>query len=134
MAASYPIGFSPLSEKEAGKQPDDYDSEPMDMDATVPNVGNSKYFTWQPVRRHEHPTNPLTNGFISSRILPDGSNTFRCSTALESEFEIPDVPDYNAWQRMQQASFREEYGVDPANPQSAPVVLTSGTINLGWKE
>lgn len=110
-----------------GKQCDNH-SEPMDL--SVPDVGNSKYFTFAPVRKHEHPTNPHTNGFISSRILPDGSNTIRFTTAMNTDFEIPDTPDLSGQIRMSSCS----YDVDYAALEEKPVVLTHGNINLGWVE
>ena len=101
-------------------------SEPMD----IPSVGNSKYFTFTPVRRHQHPTNPDTNGLISSRILPDGSNTFRLTTALGTDFTIPEVPDCSAAHRMNSESFYTEY----SGLEHKPTVLTHGEVNLTWKE
>lgn len=101
-------------------------TEPMD----IPTVGDSQYFTFAPIRRHQHPTNPNTNGLISSRILPDGSNTFRLTTALSSDFTIPDTPDNSAKMRMMSDSFRDEY----SSLSEKPVVLTHGEVNLTWKE
>lgn len=101
-------------------------TEPMD----IPSVGNSEYFSFAPVRRHQHPTNPDTNGLISSRILPDGSNTFRLTTALSSDFVIPETPDDSAKMRMMTESFNDEYSGLPEKP----TVLTHGEVNLSWKE
>lgn len=101
-------------------------SEPMD----IPSVGNNKYFRFAPVRRHEHPTNPDTNGLISSRILPDGSNTIRFTTAMSADFVIPDNPDYNALIRMESKEFQEEY----KDCQEKPFVVTHGQVGLYWKE
>ena len=104
-----------------------YDSsEPMD----IPSVGNSNYFTFANVRRHDHPRNPNTNGFISSRILPDGSNTFRLTTALGTDFIIPSQPDDLAKQRMSSESFYNEF----SGLEKKPTVLTHGEIPLYWKE
>jgi hypothetical protein len=101
-------------------------SEPMD----IPSVGNSKYFSFAPVRKHHHPTNPNTNGLISSRILPDGSNTIRFTTALTSDFEVPEKPDESAMHRMQSDSFYEEY----RDRDKKPEVLSHGEVFLSWKE
>jgi hypothetical protein len=101
-------------------------SELMD----VPSVGNSQYFTFAPIRKHQHPTNPNTNGFISSRILPDGSNTIRFTTALGSDFTINEEPDNIARQRMLSEAFHNEYsGLD-----QKPKVVTHGEVLLTWKE
>lgn len=102
------------------------ESERMD----IPNVGNSEFFRFVEVRKHEHPTNPATNGFISSRILPDGSNTFRFTTALGADIPIPDQPDWSAFNRMNS----EEYKTDYAFRNEKPKILTSGAIDLFWKE
>lgn len=101
-------------------------SEPMD----IPSVGNSKYFAFPPVRKHHHPTNPLTNGLISSRILPDGSNTFRVTTALSADFELRDYPDQTAQERMNSEAFHEEY----KGRDQKPEVIHHGEVFLSWKE
>ena len=106
-----------------------YDStEPMD----IPSVGNSEYFTFAPVRRHQHPTNPNTNGLISSRILPDGSNTIRFTTALSTDFQVPDKeePDISAKMRMASDQFKEEY----SGRSEIPNIVYSGHVGLTWKE
>lgn len=110
-----------------GKQCDD-NSEPMDI--PVPDVGNSKYFTFAPVRKHQHPTNPLTNGLISSRILPDGSNTIRFTTALAQDIEIPDKPDFSAYVRMNSEDYQKDYSL----VGEKPTILSHGEISLNWVE
>jgi len=101
-------------------------TEPMD----IPSVGNTEYFTFAPIRRHQHPTNPDTNGFISSRILPDGSNTFRLTTALGADFQVPDTPDISGKMRMNTDEFAEEY----SGLHKKPFVIHSGHIGTTWKE
>lgn len=104
-----------------------YDSsEPMD----IPNVGNTEYFTFAPVRRHVHPTNPDTNGFISSRILPDGSNTIRFTTSLGLDFVVPEDQTVSGKMRMQSEEFQQEYD----GLEEKPVVVASGNVGLTWKE
>lgn len=104
-----------------------YDSsEPMD----IPNVGNAEYFTFAPVRRHVHPTNPDTNGFISSRILPDGSNTIRFTTSLGLDFVVPEDQTVSGKMRMQSEEFQQEYD----GLEEKPVVVASGNVGLTWKE
>lgn len=116
-----------------GKQPVDNGDEPMDecYDRDIPNIANSKYFTFAPVRKHNHPTNPNTNGLISSRILPDGSNTIRFTTALTADIEVPETPSDTAQWRMNTESFHEDYS---ARGEDKPTILQHGVINLNWVE
>jgi hypothetical protein len=107
--------------------PDEMDDK---FSEDLPSVANSKYFTFTQPKKFAHPTNPTTNGFISSRILPDESNLLRLSTALSADFEIQKAPDISGYYRMNSPSFKEEY----ANMITPPTILSHGEINLNWKK